>query len=44
MNIAEIRNLSKRYPSFNLKDISFSLEKEELQALLEEMARERLLL
>jgi len=27
MNIAEIRNLSKRYPSFNLKDISFSLEK-----------------
>lgn len=27
MNIAEIRNLSKRYPSFNLKDIYFSLEK-----------------
>jgi len=27
MNIAEIRNLSKRYPAFSLKDISFNLKK-----------------
>jgi ABC-2 type transport system ATP-binding protein len=27
MNIAEIRNLSKRYPGFCLKGISFNLEK-----------------
>lgn len=27
MNVAEIRNLSKRYPAFSLKDISFNLEK-----------------
>lgn len=36
--ILELKHVEKHYPSFSLKDVSFSLHEGEIMGLLEEMA------